>query len=92
MSDTTNGTRPPQNDAQPGRAELETARNLLAHYGHRDGWQGGSFTTALITALEKADTMNRSKLLSAFPEYRAPVSVLMTRGVDALAEWVKMNT
>lgn len=68
--------------------QLEAARNLLFHYGHPDGWEPGSFTTALIQAMEAADEWNRSKLLNAFPDFFPAVTILQIDGSTKLAQIV----
>lgn len=68
--------------------QLEAARNLLFHYGHPGGWEPGSFTTALIRALEAADQWNRSKLLNAFPDFFPAVTILQVDGSTKLAQIV----
>lgn len=69
-------------------AELEASRNLLFHYGHPDGWEPGSFTTALIRAIEAADEWNRAKLLNAFPDFFPAVTILQIDGSTKLAQIV----
>lgn len=78
--------------APPTNGETGIARNLLDHYDHPGGYPGGSFTTALITALEKADYVNTYKLLTAFPDYAAPVYIMQTHGIEALEYWVTHGT
>lgn len=68
--------------------QLEAARNLLYHYGQPGGWEPGSFTTALIRAMEAADQGNRAKLLNAFPEFFPAITILGIEGSERLAEYV----
>lgn len=67
-------------------AEAEAARNLLYHYGQPGGWEPGSFTTALIRAMEAADQNNRERLLTAFPQFRWAINILTIEGSGKLAE------
>lgn len=55
--------------------EVHAARDLAGVLGIRGGYQPGSFTTSLLEALIKADTGNRERLLSAFPEYTVPFAI-----------------
>lgn len=66
-------------------AEAEAARHLLWHYGQPGGYEPGSFHTALIRALEAADTFNKARLLGAFPEFRKAVYILETQGAQELS-------
>lgn len=46
----------------------EDIRHTLHHYGDRvNGWEPGKFTATLIHAITRADTINRSRLESAYP-------------------------
>lgn len=73
-------------------SQIHASRNLLWHYGDRElGWEPGSFTKNLIRALESADTMNRLRLLTVFPDFHPGVMVLLSRGSDVLAEAVREN-
>ena len=47
----------------------EEAAHVLHYYDSSKGWQGGSFTTALITAFTKADPENTMHLAWGFPGY-----------------------
>ena len=69
--------------------EREAARHLLHHVGHSAGCKPGSFSSALITCLERADPANRERLLHAFPAYRNPLNILQLFGRDALADALK---
>ncbi|MET9956678.1 hypothetical protein ABZ135_34740 [Streptomyces sp. NPDC006339] len=51
----------------------ETAAHVLFHYGRDGGYQAGSFTEQLITAIDMADPANRDKLAAGFPDYVAAV-------------------
>lgn len=50
----------------------ETANHVLWHYGH-GGYQAGTFTQHLISALATADMDNKAKLANAYPDYAAAV-------------------
>lgn len=47
---------------------VETARDVLGYFGCKGGWNAGSFTTNLMTAIGSADPENRAKLALGFPE------------------------
>jgi hypothetical protein len=69
--------------------ELEAAQLLLGHYGVSGFGRPGSFTTAWITAMEKADPTNKAKMLVGFPEYRPAIGILSSLGAEALAVIVR---
>lgn len=71
--------------------EKGAARHLLYHVGHPDGCKPGSFTSSLITCLERADPANRVRLLNAFPVYLRPLNLLQWLGQDALADALKVD-
>jgi hypothetical protein len=54
----------------------ETAAHVLFHYGRAGGYQAGSFTTALLSAMGTADPANLDKLAASFPEYVAAVTAI----------------
>lgn len=65
--------------------EIEAAKHLLWVEGHRyAGIPPGSFTTALIGAMQRADLQNLHKLLSAFPEFRPAVDIMHNEGAGSL--------
>lgn len=68
--------------------EIEAARNLLYHYGQPGGWEPGSFTTALIRAMEAADSHNLDRLCQAFPEFTKAVVILQNEGSTALQQTI----
>ena len=70
-------------------SQVQAARDLLGYYGHSEGWTPGGFTKALITALERADALNRNKLLAAFPEFKPAITVATLNGLDVLADQIK---
>ena len=53
----------------------ETANHVLFHFGH-GGYQPGSFTQHLITAIATADMVNTAKLAEAYPDYVAAVTAV----------------
>lgn len=46
----------------------EVAAHVLSHFG-RGGYPAGDWTESLITLIDRADMINRAKLLAAFPDY-----------------------
>jgi hypothetical protein len=46
----------------------EVAAHVLSHFG-RGGYPAGDWAESLITLIDRADMINRAKLLAAFPEY-----------------------
>jgi hypothetical protein len=50
----------------------EVAAHVLSHFG-RGGYPAGDWAESLITLIDRADMVNRAKLLAAFPEYGAAV-------------------
>lgn len=72
--------------------QVRAARDLLGHYGHAEGWTPGGFTSALITTFERADILNRSKLLAAFPEFKPALTVAALTGLDDLADQIKKES
>lgn len=65
----------------------DVAAHVLSHYNH-GGHEGGSFTTALIALIAKADLLNRAKLEQAFPDYVAAVELAANTpgGIDFLKD------
>lgn len=45
----------------------EEARNVLWYFGHPQGWEPGAFTSALLSAIAKADLGNRALVGLGFP-------------------------
>lgn len=45
----------------------EEARNVLHYFGHPQGWEAGSFTKKLLSAMANADMGNRHRLALGFP-------------------------
>ncbi|WP_392971011.1 hypothetical protein [Streptomyces sp. LN245] len=54
----------------------DVAAHVLFHYGREGGYQAGSFTTALLTAMGTADPTNLARLAAAFPGYVAAVTFI----------------
>lgn len=54
----------------------DVAAHVLFHYGREGGYQAGSFTTALLTAMGTADPSNLDKLALGFPGYVAAVTAI----------------
>lgn len=80
----------PAMNLQSGDA-IEAARHLLWTYDQPGGHEPGSFSKALIAALERADGRNQFRLLRAFPEYSGPVQILKTYGAQELARFVEAH-
>lgn len=57
----------------------EMARHVLWHFGE-GGHRAGSFTTALIELIARADPANRHRMGLGFPEYAAAVAVAQNDG------------
>lgn len=45
----------------------EEARNVLHYFGHPQGWEPGSFTKKLLSAISNADMSNRARVALGFP-------------------------
>lgn len=73
-------------------SQVHAARDLLGYYGHAEGWTPGGFTNALLAAFERADMLNRSKLLAAFPEFKPALTVAALTGLDDLADRIKKES
>lgn len=54
----------------------ETAANVLYFYG-QGGYEGGSFTTKLMSAIGNADMHNLDRLAAGFPELVAAMRIAM---------------
>jgi len=54
----------------------DVAAHVLFHYGREGGYQAGSFTTDLLSAMGKADPTNLDRLALGFPEYVAAVTAI----------------
>lgn len=63
----------------------ETAANVLYHFG-QGGYEAGSFTTKLMSAIGHADMHNLDQLALGFPELVAAMRLAMhtESGIDAL--------
>lgn len=64
----------------------EEARNVLHYFGHPQGWEPGSFTSALLLAIGKADLGNRALLGLGFPGLVAAMGLAQhaVGGIDRL--------
>jgi hypothetical protein len=52
----------------------EVAAHVLSHFG-RGGYPAGDWTESLITLIDRADMTNRARLLAAYPEYGAAITL-----------------
>lgn len=68
--------------------ELHVARDMLGFYGLPGGYSPGSFTSNLIRTLEVADSINTTRILNEFSEYRTAYSILTTYGGETLSKIV----
>lgn len=66
----------------------EAAESLLGYYRLPGGVTPGGFATLLITCFEKADPMNKARLLVAFPEFTDPLHTLEYFGGEMLSKQV----
>lgn len=66
----------------------KVAHHVLWHYGASGGREPGSFISALMEAIARADPINRRHLSTAFPSYVAACELAESRpnGIDTLAE------
>ncbi|MFF4536600.1 hypothetical protein [Streptomyces aureus] len=66
----------------------DVAAHVLFHYGREGGYQAGSFTTSLLTAMGTADPSNLDRLALGFPEYVAAVTAIQydPDGVEQLQD------
>lgn len=62
-------------DTETPTIPAETANHVLFHFGH-GGYQAGSFTQLLISAIAAADIINQDKLTLGFPDYVAAVHAM----------------
>lgn len=53
----------------------EVAAHVLSHFGRPGGYPAGDWTESLISLIDRADMTNRAKLLGAFPEYGAAITL-----------------
>lgn len=60
------------------------AAHVLHHFGAPGGYPAGSFTTALIDLMSRADPQNFARLTLGFPEYGHAVRVAQ-HSVDGIA-------
>lgn len=66
----------------------DVAAHVLFHYGRDGGYQAGSFTTALLSAMGTADPSNLDRLAAGFPEYVAAITAIQydPAGVERLQD------
>lgn len=66
----------------------DVAAHVLFHYGRPGGYQAGSFTTALLSAMGTADPANLDRLAAGFPDYVAAVTAIQydPNGVERLQD------
>lgn len=60
---------PSELDTLLEHVDTETAGHVAHFYDHREGYQPGSFITALIKTIAAADPSNRARLALGFPGY-----------------------
>lgn len=67
---------------------VDVAAHVLFHYGREGGYQAGSFTEQLLTAIGMADPGNTDRLGLGFPEYVAAVTAIQydPNGVERLQD------
>ncbi len=66
----------------------DIAAHVLFHYGRDGGYQAGSFTTALLSAMGTADPSNLDRLAAGFPGYVAAVTAIQydPNGIERLQD------
>ncbi|AEQ21004.1 hypothetical protein E3_0905 [Rhodococcus phage E3] len=64
----------------------EDANNVLAFYRSGEGYDGGTFTNKLLSAIASADVHNRAKLRGAYPELVEAMQAAATSpwGIDEI--------
>lgn len=68
----------PQASLQLKNADaIEAIRHAFHYYGYEGGYEPGSFTTKLMSAIAHADTPNRAKLWRAFPDLVGVMVMIM---------------
>jgi hypothetical protein len=67
------------------------ARDILGFFHLNGGWQPGGFTTSLIDTHQRADSLNRIRLMLGFPVLGKALSVFHLEGEDALKEWAGLK-
>ncbi|MDH2425741.1 hypothetical protein [Sphaerisporangium sp. TRM90804] len=73
---------PPEVEVTP-----KVAAQVLYHYGLTGGMQAGSFITALITAMTKADRDHLLRLSTVYPAYA--VAVYLARDTEHGRGWLQ---
>lgn len=66
----------------------DVAAHVLFHYGREGGYQGGSFTSCLLTTIGIADPSNLDRIATGFPEYVAAVTAIQydPNGIEYLQD------
>ena len=64
----------------------QQARHVLFQFGATGGYEGGSFTSHLLSTIAVADTSNRALLSRGFPGYVAAVNLAQgdMKGIEKL--------
>ncbi|BBC30059.1 hypothetical protein SGFS_013530 [Streptomyces graminofaciens] len=64
----------------------EVAAHVLSHFGRPGGYPAGDWTESLISLIDRADMTNRAKLLGAYPDYGAAITLAKydEAGIDTL--------
>jgi len=67
-------------------------RHALWHFGHKKGYEPGSFTKYLMLAFQNADPANRGRLAQAFPGLCSAMTYVMDdeNGITALEAMLKL--
>ncbi len=53
----------------------EVAAHVLSHFGRPGGYPAGDWTESLISLIDRADMTHRARLLGAFPDYGAAITL-----------------
>lgn len=74
-------------DTTTTQISSETANHVLAHFG-RGGYEAGTFTQHLLSAISAADPANQARLALGFPELVAAVQLAQYEfdGIDRLQQ------
>lgn len=64
----------------------EVAAHVLSHFGRPGGYPAGDWTESLISLIDRADMTHRARLLDAFPDYGAAITLAKydENGIDTL--------
>ena len=73
---------------------VEVACDVLGYFGNEHGWQGGSFSQALMSTYGKADQSNRARIALGFPYIAEAMRLAMDTpdGIAVLVERVSAVT